>query len=224
MPSPASHDIFAIELERLRNLMTLDKEAGCTGPALGQWVKMQQDAARQQDEERENQRKPREAERKEKEAERKEREEERKHELALIDEEITLQVSRRTPTVPHSPAASFQPLTISPPASSISEVSQPVNPGLVPEGNSKEDSLTSSPQITAREDSSHVPERTASLGDSAASQSVVPSRLHHPVPRMKFWNKFCQDCGRKGHMSANYGGCANHNIPTIGMALPIHLR
>ncbi|XP_064081864.1 uncharacterized protein LOC135198222 [Macrobrachium nipponense] len=210
MSSPASCDFFAIELEKLRTLITtLGKEAGHTGPALDQWMKAQQDAARlQEKEERENQRKAREAERKEREVE-KQREEERKYELALRGEEITRQASNPqtmswTPdapdrcSMPHNQssvldseatasdvtdiisipkpgpdpvpelevsAASCQPLTISPPTSStLEEVSPPANPELVFEGDSTEDSFTSPLQITAREDSSPVPEHTASLG------------------------------------------------------------
>ncbi|XP_064101550.1 uncharacterized protein LOC135212099 [Macrobrachium nipponense] len=121
---------------------------------------------------------------------------------------------------PEVPAASCQPLTISPPTSStLEEVSPPVKPKLVFEGDSTEDSFTSPHQIPAREDSSPVPEHTASLGDSTDSQPVGPSRPYRPVPRKRFWNKFCRDCGRKGHMSANYRGCANHNIPAIAMAV-----
>ena len=75
MSSPASRDFFARELEKLGALITLGKEAGYTGPALDQWIKAQQDAARLQ-------------EKKEREAERKAHEEERKHELALKELEI----------------------------------------------------------------------------------------------------------------------------------------
>ncbi|XP_064115481.1 uncharacterized protein LOC135221683 [Macrobrachium nipponense] len=88
MSSPASRDFFARELEKLGALITLGREAGYTGPALDQWIKTQQAAARQQGKEE------REAERKAAEAERKEREEERKHELALLDDAISLLVSK----------------------------------------------------------------------------------------------------------------------------------
>ncbi|XP_064096557.1 uncharacterized protein LOC135208383 [Macrobrachium nipponense] len=166
-------------------------------------MKTQQDAARLQEKKKKKSQKPEKkqpSEKKRKRSRKEASEEERKHELALKEKEreikwekarkesilaqATLPASSLAPTVSHSPAISGQPLTILPPTSSLlEEVSPPVNPELVFEGDSMEDSFTSPHQIPAREDSSPVPEHTASLGDSTDSQPVGPSRPYRPVPR-----------------------------------------